>query len=187
MFCQVLFLQLMEHLMVRTIQSSGFAIGMFIALVFVNSGCWNNSKKVVIGKVTGKVTLDGTALPSGCGIHFVPNFDNGQADVSVVKDDGSYTVSNPKYQGLPVGEYRIRVVPPPQDPKEAEDEGRKALATVITAMQAGKRNIPAPKSSRDQIVPQKYWSELTSELKFVVKEGENTADFELKTAGKNSK
>ena len=75
---------------------------------------------------------------------------------------------------------RVLVSPPKMDPKEEEELTKKNSQAVMTALiKRDRRELEKVEYPQDAIVPRKYWAETTSGLTCSVKEGENTADFEL--------
>jgi hypothetical protein len=106
------------------------------------------------GTVSGKVTLQGQALPAG--VVVFSNTKLGVGASAKLDSTGAYKVDQP----LRTGEYEVAVQPPPPPaPHEMPATG-------------------APPAPSVQIPPQ-YQSPGTSGLKATIKEGASTADFNL--------
>ncbi|MDB5335004.1 MAG: hypothetical protein JWN70_623 [Planctomycetaceae bacterium] len=114
-------------------------------------GCGSGSKGPT-GSVTGTVTLQ--SKPLGSGYIAFSSSTLGVASGSPLSATGEYKLT----ATLPVGDYKVTVIPPAAPPP---------LSAPPSA---------APKSD----IPEKYRSELKSDLKFSVKAGANTANFDLK-------
>lgn len=111
-----------------------------------------------LGKVTGKVTLDGKPV-AGANIQFYPA-EGGRASNAVSKDDGSYTlIYKGDYQGAKIGKHIVSVSTREDSEGEPGDEGYKP--------------------GREEEIPEKYHGE--SELEFEVKAGSNEINLDLKT------
>ena len=182
---------------------SSFALPWFTRVIMLTglmtaSGCgfFGPSKKVVIGKVSGSVTLDGEPVQAGVVVNFLPKTAGADNGSGLVKDDGSYVATSGKYPGVPVGEYHVVILPPPMDPKEEAELVKRnsqvvfgAVAEVV-AKKGDKRGLQKALDKaeypQDAIVPKKYWQELTSGLKVSVSADDNVVDFEL-TSEKKSK
>jgi hypothetical protein len=154
----------------------GFFVGLLIG---VSPGCWNSASKVVTGQVSGKVTLEGEPVKGGCLVHFVSRETGQVAGVGIIKEDGHFVALSERTPGLPVGEYAIQILPPPQDKAQEEEERKKVMGAVIGAVANKTKNPVIPPFSQEEVVPSKYWSDATSTLTFKVQEGDNSAAFEL--------
>jgi hypothetical protein len=118
------------------------------------TGCGNNKKKTNI--VRGKVTFNGKEVPNGT-ITFFP--ENGPTASGEIQPDGSYTLTTFKTgDGAIEGAYKV----------------------VIVAMQDQSNRLPEDRNPLPAtIVPDKYTSIATTDLRAEVKAGENTFDFNL--------
>ncbi|MFO0926170.1 MAG: carboxypeptidase-like regulatory domain-containing protein [Gemmataceae bacterium] len=113
-------------------------------------GCGGSSD---MGKVSGKVTLDGAPL-AGASLEFVP--DNGRPSTGTTDASGAYTLQySPTEVGAKVGKHKVRITSRTmrEDPKTHKSE--------ITP----------------ERLPAKYHA--NTELVREVKPGSNTIDFEL--------
>ena len=131
--------------------------GCLIALAVVAtslSGCGRGEPR---GRIAGKVTLQGTPVPTGR-VYF-RNTDKGICMGAVLKEDGSYEVLTAQGAGLPVGEYVAWLTPPPPVPRPLDAP-------------------PEPVRSYDNI-PAKYRNGKTSGLTLTVKERENRFDIDM--------
>jgi hypothetical protein len=106
------------------------------------------------GKVFGKITSAGQPL-SGGRILF-SNAAQGVHITAPVQPDGSYQLHTARGVGLPLGEYKVSVSPPPVEP----------------TMPGAPKPPPAPQVN----IPKKYTRPETSGLTLTVAEGENPFD-----------
>ncbi|WP_145073913.1 hypothetical protein [Aureliella helgolandensis] len=86
----------------------------------------------------------------------VIDLSSGQGGGADLKSDGTFTLDDP----IPVGSYTAYFAPisvPPEDASAA----------------------PVPMQA-DKTIPQKYWNEASSDLKFEVKEGKNEFPIDIK-------
>lgn len=138
-----------------------------LSLCFVLiAGCGDPAPpKREFADVKGKVIYKGEALKKGT-VTFQP--DSGAAVVADIQADGTYSL-----KGV-VGENTVMVVnrEPDPGPGSADPEKRKAAMEAAAA-------AAAANSNSDMIVPPEYATP-ASPLKFQVKAGANTADFDIK-------
>ncbi len=123
------------------------------------------------GTVEGKIVFQGVPIPEGSSILFMAATQGGYTAGGIVDTNGKYTL---KYNGstaLPAVEYLIQISPPAEtpDPEMLIDPTLLALTTDEVAS----FTMIAPP------FPPKYSSAHTSQLKFTVEQGKNSADFEL--------
>ena len=113
------------------------------------------------GKVTGRITHEGTPLTEGT-ISFSSQDGSSTVASSVISADGVYDLQFGDTSRIPVGEYTITVHPPapPLD-----------LSNPVPSPQKEYPNFPLP-----------YRSPATSPLHAVIAEGEQEMDFDLTTA-----
>ena len=112
------------------------------------------------GDVSGRVTLEGTALSEGLITFHCP--DSGQVAVASIQPNGTYEMYLGKRKGLPVGQYKVAVKPPlPKRPTQ----------TPGTA--------PSRDVNRQSNIPDKYRFETSSGLTASVVEGDNQFEFDL--------
>lgn len=124
-------------------------IGLFCSFAFC--GCGSSGPKIVLGTVTGVVTLDGTKLNAGRVIFFNKS---GFSETANIKSDGTYEVKTA------VGETDVFIDhrEPPAKPPE------------------GRVEMPMPGKS---LVPDKYANSQTSGLKLTVTAGKNQFDIAM--------
>jgi hypothetical protein len=156
-------------------------IALLAASVISISGCGNSGKHYVIGTISGRVVMDEKPIKSGCVVVFHPVSGDGIFGSGLVVEDGRYVISHDNKPGVPIGNHKVTVSPPPFGEQEQKETDRKNQVTIITALgnrdaKSLKKNLIIPQTD---IVPQKYWSQGSSPLKLTVKEGENTGNFEL--------
>lgn len=121
--------------------------------VLLLGGCSSSPKTAI---VRGKVTYNGKALPNGT-IMFTPT--SGPTATGEIQQDGSYTLTTfRKGDGAVPGKYTVVVV---------------ALKDTGDRLPEERAALPPP------IIPERYSSAATSDLRAEVKEGENTIDFTL--------
>ena len=123
------------------------------------------------GKVQGKVTYKGTAVPVGSTVNFVHG-ETALPASGVTAADGTYTL---RMRGGPrrsAGKYLISVIPPPTQTATAETD----MAAYKAMMEGG---AGAAKATTGPF-PAKYQAAETSGLTFEVKEGPNTFDLHSK-------
>lgn len=126
----------------------------FLSLVLSVSGCSNSG--IQLGKVNGKITLDGKAL-AGVIINFKP--DDGRAATGTTDADGNYTLEYSYGEmGAKVGPNTVMLEWPLEGGEVGAGSQRKAL-------------------------PPRYTG-LNSELKCVVEKGKNTLNFDLTSSKK---
>jgi hypothetical protein len=125
--------------------------------------------------VSGTVTLNGQAVPAGCGVAFLSP--EGFAASGVVEAEGAYELTIIGNNGkrtidIPTGTYSVSVSEPPQPELSEED---------YDAMMENSATAAGPSGAADDVetLPAKYQSMDTSGLSYEVKEGANTIDIVL--------
>lgn len=114
------------------------------------AGC--GPKPAATGTVSGKVTLSGQPLTAG--VVQLLNSQLGTGGSAELDGSGAYKMATP----LPVGEYQVAVQPPPQPaPHEMTDAPAKPAVAI----------------------PSKFSDPRTSGFSVSIKEGANTANFDL--------
>lgn len=134
-----------------------------IAILLAAAGCGGGNKEAT-GTVSGKATLDGKPLAEGCVIvcqHLERSLPAGGKTAA----DGTFKLTMKDTVGLVVGDYKVLIQTP--EKKMTHEEQMKMAQT---------RSFPKPD---DSIVPAKYRSFDTSNLKLTVKPGANTFDLPL--------
>lgn len=131
-----------------------FALGLLAGLVLV-AGC--GTKGPARGTVKGRVTM-GEKPVTGATVFF-ENAEQGVAVNAQLGADGEFEVKTYQGDGLPVGNYKVAVVPGGvMQPGEENPMADKA-----------KINRPKPATN----IPERYNKTATSSLAIEVKEGEN--------------
>jgi hypothetical protein len=163
---------------------SGFSSGgifLLIASLMLATGC-NKEKVYVMGTVTGTITLDDQPVKQGCVVVFHPVSGDTLHGSSVISDGGKYEISQGTGEpGIPVGDYKVTISPPPLPPDVQKETERKNQATIMQALVT--KNVKSLKQDiivlQTDVVPQVYWSQGSTPLKVSVKEGQNSSDFKL--------
>lgn len=122
-----------------------------------------------IGQIKGKVTFNGEKLAQGTKVIFM-KMDTGYAGFAFTDVEGNYSIEwhrdGKKYDGLPVGTYKVLVEPP-------------GLIDVETLsadeMLDGADNVAVAEIPFDR----KYTQTATSGIEFTISAGENTCDIDL--------
>lgn len=76
-----------------------------LAAVLLTAGCGGGPER---HPVRGTVTLDGDPLPEA-NVTFIAEKQGGPWGIGRTDAQGNYTIRAGEYEGLPVGEYRVRV------------------------------------------------------------------------------
>ena len=122
-------------------------------IVAALSGCDGNPRT---GTVRGTVTYRGKPVPNGT-VSFIP--DAGPSATGELKPDGSYALTTYRGgDGAVPGKYRVIVV---------------AMQDMADRLPEDRNPLPPP------IVPLRYTSLATSDLRAEIAAGENTVNFEL--------
>lgn len=148
-----------------------------LGILFALGGCGTK-----VGSVSGKVTYQGKALPSGTVTFLAPN---NKVVSSPINSDGTYSAEN-----VPVGKAKITVTTTakPPAPKGKKGPGMMMMGEVgkePPKMDPGKMDAPsgaksaAPDAVPAVYIPSKYGSPETSNLTYEVKQGSNENDIKL--------
>jgi hypothetical protein len=134
----------------------------------VTIGCGGNSPRPPMGKVSGKVTYDGTAVNQGR-VTFTPVTGDGDSGgtsaMGVIESDGSYSLTTFNTgDGALVGQHIVTVVVPTEDIREL--------------------NKPRPDGSipyilPKELVPKRYTDPKLTPLRYTVEAGQNSIDIPL--------
>lgn len=155
--------------MVRRQEKYGF-VWLFTALaglvLMTLAGCGPGGYSGPTGTVTGKATLDGAPVQSGCVVSFVS--DAGFTASAKVGAGGSYTLMNVDKPEIPVASYKVAVAQPAAEISGADYD-------KYMSAEGGGEAKTAPET-----IPAKYQNAETSGLSFDVKQGPNTINIELK-------
>ena len=125
------------------------------ALLAVTLGC---GRREVLGKVTGRVTLEGEPVKQGYVIF--RNDTKGVHMMAEMDASGNYEVSMAGGYGLPLGEYRVYLSPP------------------VAEIPFGPAQAP-PQPSEVAKFPEKFLQPETSGLKLIVAKGDNRFDIDM--------
>lgn len=132
------------------------AIGLLLAaLCLVQAGCKPQEK---LGRIGGKVTFQGQPVSEG--IVVFSSAAKGVNMNATLKPDGCYEIIMAKGAGLPLGDYKVCVSPPPT----FFDIGQPASAQV--------KEYPN--------IPKKYHGLETSGLTMTIQDGQNQFDIDMK-------
>ncbi|OJW22550.1 MAG: hypothetical protein BGO49_00760 [Planctomycetales bacterium 71-10] len=138
-------------------------LGLTLAVATGLAGCGGEPGLV---KVTGKITYKGQPVAKG-NVYFTPE-KGGRAAESPLDSSGSYRLGTfDTGDGAYVGPYQVSVVSRGED--KAKPTGKKAKAVMEEDLQG----------TGDPLIPKKYFSPETSQLKADVPEGGGNFDFEL--------
>lgn len=130
-----------------------------VASLVLAVGCRGNQFDVgPLGTVQGQVTYESTAVPEGT-VQF-SHVQKGYAGIGRIDKEGHYVIKS-ELGGLPIGEYKVSVMPPfvviDGGPATPASEGPKEMRTI----------------------PIKYRSTETSGLTVEIHKGENTYDIKM--------
>ena len=161
------------------------ALFSILLLAMFLSGCWSggNTKKVVFGKLQGRVTINGDPLPDGCVVTFSPKAGSSDTGIGIVQGDGNYIGKTGLKEGIVVGEYQVSFSPPPLSGEEQKKKSDDTFGALLSAKNADDLKRVATKVQTDRgggIIPAIYSTPSTSGLTVTVKKGDNKADFDLK-------
>jgi hypothetical protein len=152
----------------------------FVVLVGCNGG--GGAAKVATHKVTGKVTMGGSAV-AGATVTFSPEKGSSPAAMGLTDAQGVYTLTTyAAGDGAPEGDYKVLVYKeaPKSEASSGPQHDPKAGGTP--------QGPPGPKGHggsnkkggpAGSLLPEKYSSASDTPLKKTVKSGENTIDLEL--------
>jgi len=124
------------------------------AVVLVGCGKGDSTPK---GKIHGKVTLKGGALPAGCSLQLV-NDDGGAS--APIESGGTYALK----EGTKLGTYTVVINPPEK---------------VMSPEEAMKASMEGKATDDGGGIPAKYRNPATSDLKAEVKPGDTEYNFDL--------
>ena len=124
------------------------------------------------GTVSGKVTYNDSPVAAGCRVTFAHD-ETSKAATGEVGGDGSYSLKMAGESGIPVGSYKITVSPPAVAGPSPDDPEAYAAAME-------KPDGAAEETDGKPSFPDKYLMATTTDLTFTVKEGDNTANLEMK-------
>ncbi len=139
------------------------------ALLATLLGCGNEFGPM--GSIAGKLTLDGKPPAADTKVIFMQST-QGYTGFGMTDAEGNYRIewrrSGTTYDGLPVGQYDVMLVP--------------ANAIDIDAVSAEDMLAGGPKKVTGKVdIPAKFLRTTTSGLSFAVVEGENQIDIEARS------
>lgn len=140
----------------QNIAKTFFLSAMILMPICLMSGCGASVKPVPSGTATGTIKVNGNALKQGR-VNFVSST-TGTGSYADLQEDGSYKIPS----AIPVGNYRVYLTIPDLGDAPPSESGNPELNNGLKG------------------VPKKYQSEQMTDLQAVVKEGENSFDFDLK-------
>lgn len=121
------------------------------------------------GSVSGKVT--GASVGEGISVVFTEAGERGFLAQGTTDADGNYKLTSKLDGQLPVGKYKITVLPKSTDDISTESTDYEKMMSG-----GGKTTASTPASSS---VPERFQDASTSGLEFEVKEGANTYNIDL--------
>lgn len=132
-------------------------------------GCGGSNRlpEGATGKVSGKVTLEGEAVPEGTTIIFLHK-KKGLPASGTITSDGLYSLNMRGGSDILVGSYSIGLSPPERKRTPEEEE------ILRNGGSFSLKKEPA-------IIPQKYRVPEKSGIIFEVKEGKNTYNLDIKS------
>jgi len=154
------------------------AVMSFACLTIAGCGGRGDGYSGSRGKVSGTATIDGQPLQKGCQIIFI-SATGGYTAAGVIGDAGAYTLEYPDGGGLPAVEYQVQFTAPVVAPGAATPAAPVDPTKMASSMKVGAKM----KTADEGPIPKKYQSTNSSTMSFVVKDGDNKADFDLKKGG----
>ncbi|HUY87416.1 MAG TPA: hypothetical protein VMV10_01650 [Pirellulales bacterium] len=124
------------------------------------------------GKVSGKVTYNGSPIVTGATVSFLSEGGGGSA-AGTVGADGSYQLRSMNGDRIPAGTYKVMITPPVA-PTLSPEEAMKASMPGENA-----KTNPVKGPEKEATIPDQYRSVTTTPAKFDVKEGDNAIDIVL--------
>ncbi|RCS54054.1 carboxypeptidase regulatory-like domain-containing protein [Bremerella cremea] len=155
------------------IQHFSFAFLLGLAMIV---GCGESGPS--LGKVTGKVTLDGKPLPNAI-VSFVPE-DGRRSSSAMTNEEGVYNLAYIDQAGAVIGKHKVSITSTPEVQTQTmedipSDDPR--YAEVMQSRQADYNN-----AKTNEKLPAVYNSK--TELVYEVTSGSNTIDLPLTSDGK---
>ena len=162
------------------VPAAGVLFLLLMGYLFFSYGSGKTAKKTSVSKVRETVLLEGAPVADGCRIQFASK-EGVLVGLAVVKA-GNYVLLNAGAPEIPAGEYLIQILPPAKSKEEEDEEKKQKKAFLLQAAANMRENKPVPETPKlkeEDEIPAMYWTTATSNLKFKVVEGDNTANFEL--------
>ena len=152
----------------RDLRCAG-ALILSLALTIV-PGCGKAGPKGPQGTVHGKVTVKGAPVPSGTVVNFLNEIGTGAS--AVAGADGSYKLMSQHGDKVPVGSYKVSIMPAQKQPSLTPEQEMEAS---MKSQQSGATGAPPDDSS----IPAKYRNPMTTTETRDVKEGDNEINIDL--------
>ena len=140
-------------------------LGLFFATTLGCGGGGGTLPPGETGKVKGKVTYNGSALPVGWNIVFMHE-ETSQTGTGALAEDGTYMLRMQGGSKILAGDYKVCLTPP-----RAGDTDEDAATAMKRAMEG--------QADASAVLPVKFQAYDTSGLTFDVKPGDNEGNFEL--------
>lgn len=122
------------------------------------------------GKVGGKVTYNGNPVAEGTAVSFIGESGSGSG-AGTTAADGSYQLRSTSGDKLPVGKYRVVIMPPAGPTMSPEEAMKQSMANAQAQT--------ASKSDGEAMIPDQYRTIAKTPLNFEVKAGDNVIDITL--------
>src|SRR6188508_2469400 len=134
------------------------------ASLTISAGCGRGGQG--LAKVKGTIKYNGKPVPNGT-VNFMPDDGNKPSASGEIQPDGTYTLmtaqGSSNHEGAVIGKHKVIIV---------------AMQDMASRLPEERIALPPP------IVPVKYTSPATSDLKAQVEDKENMIDFDLQDPGK---
>lgn len=155
------------------IQHFSFA---FLLCLSMTIGCGESGPS--LGKVTGKVTLDGKPVANAI-VSFVPE-DGRRASSATTNADGIYNLAYISQEGAVIGKHKVSVTSTPEATTQTMEDIPSDDPRYAEMMQSRQSDYNTGKVKEK--IPASYNSK--TELVYEVKSGSNTIDLPLTSDGK---
>jgi hypothetical protein len=158
----------------RTWKGSGSQSGSWLCIAILSAatlplfGCSKGGLSGPQGTVHGKVTYNTGPVVPGALVSFIS--DSGGSASAVISSDGTYRLASPQGAGVPVGKYKVIVVPPKTGPELSPDEAMEASKKSADNNGMGASVSPLPK---------RYQNPATTPETREVVEGDNEINIDL--------
>jgi len=143
-------------------------------LCFIGSGCGESGP--ALGKVTGKVTLDGKPQ-ANVAVTFMPTAGGGAAS-GITDASGNYELSHTGGKGAPVGKNKVAVTTVQQSKATVDMSQIPSDSPEYAKMASGKNADYNVKFTEP--IPEKY--NVKTELEFDIKSGSQVINLDLKSS-----
>ena len=158
--------RLLTQIAPRDLRAGALILSLAVTLV---PGCGKAGPKGPHGTVHGKVMVKGAPVPSGTVVNFLNEVGTGAS--AVAGADGSYKLVSQHGDKVPVGSYKVSIMPAQQQPSLTPEQQMEAS---MKAQQSGTSAAPD-----DSPIPEKYRNPMTTTETRDVKEGDNEINIDL--------